>query len=146
MDVMTRFSFFHDRVREAVETLVSPVAAVTLHLTFGRLSMGTVDGLGESATDVQVFQVVGHYVAARELVTDPSEIHHVACLLLEAAKRSVASTSYSEAVSYAEAALEFIGGTERTCFCVAFACAFVPCTPSSRSPRSNAAASACVHA
>ena len=112
LDVNTRFSFFHDRVREAVDTLVTPDAAATLHRTFGRAAFAAIEQSGPTAaTDAQVFEVVGHYIEARALVSDPSEIHHVACLLLEAAKRSVASTSYSEAVSYAEAALDFIGGT-----------------------------------
>ena len=60
----------------------------------------------------QLFEAVGHLVHARERLTSKPERHHVASLLLTAARRSAASTSNAEAIDFASAGLDFINGQE----------------------------------
>ena len=48
-----QYSFFHDRVREAVGTMVSPDQARNHHLVFGRLALQHMDATAEP-TDAQV--------------------------------------------------------------------------------------------
>lgn len=83
-------AFLHDRVRQAVASLVDEARGRALHLRIGRLLL-------EGAGDDGLFEIVGHLDEAIDLVTDPDERHRLMELNLRAARRARASAAFEAA-------------------------------------------------
>lgn len=96
------YRFSHDRVQQSAYALTPAAARAPLRLEIGRLLLrGRASAEQGSVADTT--DILGHFVAARDLIVDPAERREVASLALDAGKRARAALSYDAAV----AALDF---------------------------------------
>lgn len=89
---------YHDRVREAVVAHLSGVGQVKrIHLDIARFltNVYTEDELEEN-----IFEVVRHLEAAKDLITEEEEILHLADLYFRAGQKAQKSAAYSSALAF----------------------------------------------
>ncbi|MES0489477.1 MAG: ATP-binding sensor histidine kinase [Leptospirales bacterium] len=94
---LNELKFLHDRVQQGAYTLISDEKKQAVHLQIGRLLLKstTPDNLEEN-----IFDIVGHYNRAIELVTKPKEKCQIAELNLMAGQKAKFATAYDAAVDY----------------------------------------------
>ena len=100
------YKFLHDRVREAVYTLIPEEQRAALHLRIGRVLVASL-----SAEEVQakVFDLASHFNHGAVLITEQEERVRVAELNLTAARKAKASTAYRAAAGYLAAGVGLLG-------------------------------------
>ncbi len=103
------YGFSHDRIREAVYSLIPEKERPQLHLTIGRemLKRLSEEEL-EQAPNQSVFDLVSQWNQAAEIVKSREEHRILARLNLLAGKRSNSSTAYKAALAYCLRGLDLI--------------------------------------
>ena len=91
------YRFVHDRVQEAVYSLIPEEERAPLHLRIGRILYGQLRG---AQLDEHVFEIVNQLNRARELMTTPEERSTLAELNLAAGTRARRSSAYAAALQY----------------------------------------------
>jgi predicted ATPase/class 3 adenylate cyclase len=99
------YRFLHDRIQQAAHSLNTPEQTRQARLRLGR---GLIERSKDPATDDQLFDMVGHLNAARELITDTAEREQLARLNLAAATRARQSTAYVPALGYVTTAMQLL--------------------------------------
>jgi PAS domain S-box-containing protein len=91
------YRFVHDRVQEAVYTLIPEGERAAEHLRIGRLLAAQ---RPPEAIAEHVFEIVGQLNRGAALIDSPEEREQVAELNLMAGQRAIASTAYASALMY----------------------------------------------
>ncbi len=95
------FKFAHDRIQQAVLSLMSKTDKSEIHLRIGRhfLTKYTEEGIEE-----RVFSILQQFNSAFELLKDPKERQQIAVLNMTAARRAKSSVAYVPAQDYLDKA------------------------------------------
>lgn len=104
----SHFHFAHDRVQQAVYSLIAETEKVKAHRTIGKLLL-------ESSTAEQlfdnIFDIVNHLNTSQALIESDEETMQLAELNLVAAERTIASTAYESAQGYLDMGIKLAGET-----------------------------------
>jgi predicted ATPase/signal transduction histidine kinase/CheY-like chemotaxis protein len=92
-----RFKFLHDRVQQAAYELVNVSKRIETHLKIGRLLRTS---LPESEQEERLFDIIGHFRLAKDLLTDDKENRELILMILSAAKRAKDSAAYDTACGF----------------------------------------------
>ncbi|HET6306961.1 MAG TPA: AAA family ATPase [Rhodopila sp.] len=92
-----RYRFIHDRVQEAVYSLIPGSSRAAAHLHIGRLLAARTP---PEQLEETIFEIVNQLNRGAALITNREEREHLAEFNLIAAKRARASTAYASALSY----------------------------------------------
>jgi|GEM_PF-1129515 len=92
-----RYRFQHDRVQQAAHALIAPAAVAGLRLKIGRVLLSHLD---EDDLDKRLLEVTDHLNSGRQLIDDHAERIRLVELNVEAARRSMAATSYRAALHF----------------------------------------------
>jgi len=103
------YVFPHDRVQQAVYSLVSEHERAALHLAIGR-RLQAVNGPAPARGGAQIFQVAHQLNLGRTLIEAPAERRALALVDLEAALAAKRSAAYAAALEYLSLGLELAGG------------------------------------
>ncbi len=98
----------HDRIIEAVYSLIPPDERKRLHYQIGRMYLST---LSAADTEERITLIVNHLNAGRVLIGDQSEKRALVKLNIAAAEKAKKSIAYTSALQYYHTALE-LGGDE----------------------------------
>ena len=91
------YRFFHDRVQEAVYSLIPQQLRAETHLRIGRL---LAERTPSHEREQRIFEIVNQFNRATHLITSNDERRRVAELNLVAARRAKRSIAYASALSY----------------------------------------------
>ena len=100
------YRFIHDRVQEAVYSLIAVESRAAVHLRIGRLLVSHTPP--EKQQDA-IFELVNQFDRALELLTSREERQRVAELNLAAARRAKSSSAYASALTYLTVGAELLG-------------------------------------
>lgn len=92
------FKFQHDRVQQAVYSLILPGERPQIHLSTARLLKNAVDTPEELAD--RLFEIVSHYNKSLHAINDPAEKLGVIELNYQAGMKARASAAYSASAGY----------------------------------------------
>lgn len=101
------YRFVHDRVQEAAYSLIAPEQRPPAHLRIGKL---LILRLTPKQREDAIFEIVGHFNRASELVTLPSEREELAALNLIAGERAKGAAAYASALSYLKSGVALLAG------------------------------------
>ncbi|HEX6846520.1 MAG TPA: hypothetical protein VF144_06060, partial [Chitinophagaceae bacterium] len=93
------YKFAHDRVQQAIYSLVPDKEKNTLHLLNGRR---LVSYYGMAEQQERIFEIVNQWNLGAGLLTDQKDRAYLASLNLDAGKRAMATTAYPQALQYFE--------------------------------------------
>lgn len=99
------YQFLHDRVQQAVYTLLDDNDRQHLHLKIGRLLLKNSISENESESEFDIADQINRGVS---LITDANEKRHVAELNLKAGIRSKASIAYQTALVYLKTGISLL--------------------------------------
>ncbi len=102
-----RYRFLHDRVQEAVYSLIDPDERLSIHLRLGRVLR---ERAGEGQ-ERELFAAVDQLNEGRSLIDDPAELEELRRLDLLAGRRAMAASAPHLAHRYLLVALELLGLT-----------------------------------
>jgi PAS domain S-box-containing protein len=91
------FRFLHDRVQEAAYALIEENDRSAMHLRIARMLLSHTP---HAQREEAIFEIVGQFNRALELLDERAEREQVAALNLMAAKRAKASKAYVSALAY----------------------------------------------
>jgi transcriptional regulator with GAF, ATPase, and Fis domain/predicted ATPase len=91
------YSFLHDQVQQAAYARLPEESRIGVHLAIGRLLLETWD---RTHAEERVFDIVGHLLIGRDLITDESERLVLAQVCRLAGERARTATAYQAALSY----------------------------------------------
>lgn len=103
------YRFLHDRVQEAVYSLIPQALRAEAHLHIGRL---LASNTRPDEVEAGIFEIVNQLNRGSHLITSIAERVHVAELNLIAGRRAKNSTAYASALTYLHAGRELL--TEET--------------------------------
>lgn len=103
--VVASYKFAHDRIQQAVYSLISETDKQAVHLRVGQLLRRntTIEAL-----DQNIFDIVNQLNQAQKLIDQPSEREDLAQLNLKAGKKAKASTAYQPAFNYLQVGLNLL--------------------------------------
>ncbi len=96
------YKFAHDRVQQAIYSLIPEKEKTTLHLLNGRRLQSYFDA---NERQERIFEIVNQWNLGYPLLTDKTERSFLADLNLQAGRKAMASTAYPQAVQYFEKAI-----------------------------------------
>src|SRR5688572_9400498 len=99
------YRFLHDRVQQACFLLLAPGDVATIHLQVGQRQL---ERLRRGDGDLDVFDVVAHFNAALDSLTDNDLRRELAELNLAAARKAKTSSAYEAAAAYVDAGLRLL--------------------------------------
>lgn len=103
------YVFPHDRVQQAVYSLVAEGERAARHLAIGRRLQGVGGAIAPAQREAHVFQVAHQLNLGRSLLREPLERRALAVVDLEAALAAKRSAAYAAALDYLSLALELQG-------------------------------------
>jgi predicted ATPase/signal transduction histidine kinase/CheY-like chemotaxis protein len=99
------FEFLHDRVRQAIHSLLSEQQREKVHLQIGRILL---ENTGEEEPADTLFDIVNHLDMGRNLIRSESERERLAGLNLRAGRKAKASTAYETAYNYLKTGMNLL--------------------------------------
>lgn len=100
-----RYSFAHDRIEEAAYRLIPEQDRAPIHLRIGRVLAAS---LKQEEASEHLFEIVGQFNRAVDLIDSETERRKLAALNLSAGRRAKKSIAYAAAKTYLEAGLALI--------------------------------------
>ncbi len=94
--------FAHDRLRQAAYALIADAKKPAIHLGIARLLHAS---LPPEEREERLFELVEHWNAAADLLTDDAEKRHLAESNLNAGKKAKASAAHQSAIGYLSAGI-----------------------------------------
>jgi predicted ATPase/signal transduction histidine kinase/serine phosphatase RsbU (regulator of sigma subunit)/tRNA A-37 threonylcarbamoyl transferase component Bud32 len=104
--VATSYKFVHDRVQQAVYSLIPDTETQTVHLRIGRLLL---QYTSKTEIDQNIFDIVNQFNQGQTLVEQQSERNELAKLNLQAGKKAKASAAYQAAFNYLQIGINLLG-------------------------------------
>jgi len=99
------YKFQHDRVQQAVYTMILPEKRKQVHLSIGKLIL---NHTREKGLEDVLMDVVSHLNEGRVLVKDQEELVEIADLNLQAGIKAKQSSAYASALSFLKISLEIL--------------------------------------
>jgi PAS domain S-box-containing protein len=99
------FSFFHDRIHQAVYSLLSTRQKQRLHLRIGNIMLESTE---KEQKDQVICEITDHLNKGRALVKEQEEKYELAELNLVAGRKAKASIAYGSAQRYITAGMEML--------------------------------------
>ncbi len=96
------FTFLHDKIQQALLSLLSDDERKRIHLQIARVLLSTSANI---ETDEKIYEIANHFNYASELVTSTEDIHKVAEINLFAGIRAKKASAYEQARNYIETAM-----------------------------------------
>ncbi len=100
-----RYRFLHDRVQQAAYFLIPDDQKQLTHLQIGKLLQ---QNLSETEKEEKLFDIVGHFNIAIELIAQPKERETLAKLNLTAAQKARNSTAYVAARNFVQIGINLL--------------------------------------
>ncbi|WP_293142319.1 AAA family ATPase [Okeania sp. SIO3I5] len=100
-----RYRFLHDRVQQAAYSLIPDAQKQTTHLKIGQLLQ---KNLSATEKEEKLFDIVGHFNIAIELITQPIEREILARLNLAAGQKARNSTAYVAARNFVQIGINLL--------------------------------------
>ena len=100
------YKFSHDRVQQAVYSLIPTEARERVHLKIGRRLQSN---MSQAKAATLIFDVVNQLNVGRALLADDAEIIALAELNLDAGKRSKLNSAFNTALDYFDCGIELLG-------------------------------------
>ena len=104
-DVKLVFKFTHDRIQQAVYSLIPEAEKPKLHVSIGRLLY---EDTSEANLNKEIFQITGQFNQGAALITNVEEKYLLARLNLLAATKAKASAAFAQAHQYVQMALSML--------------------------------------
>ncbi len=99
------FKFAHDRIQQAVYSLIPDEERKVIHLRIGRLLL---DNIPDNKREENLFDIVNQLNFGRDLLETSEEKYFLTCINLEAGKKANLSAAYKPAFDYLKIALELL--------------------------------------
>ncbi|MBS1737326.1 MAG: AAA family ATPase [Bacteroidetes bacterium] len=99
------YRFLHDRVQQAVYSMIAVEKRQALHLSIGRLILNYTN---EEKLDEVLLEAVGHLNEGRLLVSNPEELTKLSNLNLRAGIKAKQSSAYDAALNYLKIGFELL--------------------------------------
>lgn len=93
------YRFTHDRIQQAVYSLINVNDRNQAHLTIGRLLLANIP---EDKKEARLFDIVNQWNWGKDIITDPGEKELLAKLNLEAGRKAKQSSAFKAALEYYE--------------------------------------------
>ena len=97
--------FAHDKIHEAVYALIPEGIRQKLHLKIGRFLL---EDFHRGETDDRIFEIAYHLNIGKDLSTSTDENYEIALHNLSAGKKAMSLSSYDQALTYFEIAIELL--------------------------------------
>ena len=94
------YKFQHDRIQQAVYSMLSEKEKELIHLKVGRLLL---ENVGETRLDEEIFDITNHLNLAKNLIIEPEARVQLARLNLRAGRKARKSIAYNYAIEYLKA-------------------------------------------
>lgn len=104
-DMAIAYRFLHDRVQQAAYELIPKSQQAETHLNIGRRLY---EHLVPDSLDEKIFDVVGHFNQAINLIINPQEKELLADLNLQAGRTAKAASAHKSALEYFTAGLKYL--------------------------------------
>ena len=108
-DLEIRFGFAHDRIRQAVYSLISENEKSLIHLKIGQEYL---NGFRETKRTDEIFDMVNHLNIGKGLMSEKDDRIELADLNIMAGNKAKKSTAFAAALSYFESALSMLSEEE----------------------------------
>ncbi len=92
-----RFKFSHDRIQQAVYSLISEEDKVSIHNKIGKILLTS---YRNNQLESNIFELVNHLNISRSIITNKDEMLELAELNVNAGKRAMSNSSYDIAGNY----------------------------------------------
>ncbi|BAZ04741.1 AAA family ATPase [Calothrix sp. NIES-3974] len=102
-----QYRFLHDRVQQAAYCLIPEGEKQTTHLQIGQLLQRN---LSDSVREEKLFEIVGHWNLAADLITDLQERENLVRLNLAAGKKARNSAAYASARNFFQTGIKLLSG------------------------------------
>jgi len=93
------FRFTHDRIQQAVYSLIDEKERNQAHLRIGRLLLANIP---EDKKETRLFDIINQWNWGKDIITDPGEKELLANLNLEAGRKAKQSSAFKAALEYYE--------------------------------------------
>ena len=103
------YTFLHDRIQQAVYSLIPEERRADTHLRIGRMLLTTMTA---DQLDEHLFDVAGQFNRGAARLFDPDEKVQVATIDLRAGRKAKASAAYASACVYSAAGMELLGESD----------------------------------
>ncbi|TAF33467.1 MAG: GAF domain-containing protein [Cytophagales bacterium] len=103
------FKFAHDRIQQAIYTLIPKEEKFNKHLNIGRKLLSI---YSKEEAEEHVFELLQHFNTALELLVSEDERYQVALLNLLAAKKAKSSVAYALAEEHISQAFKLVNNTQ----------------------------------
>ncbi len=100
-----QFKFSHDRIQQAVYSLITEEEREQSHQRIGRMLLTEVD---RQSREARIFDIVNHLNESRRLLGNRAERLELAALNLEAGRRAKVNSAFPTALRYLGAGIELI--------------------------------------
>lgn len=104
-ETMPEYTFSHDRIQQAIYSLIPPDEQEALHWKIGQLLLQNTQ---PHERDVRLFDIVNQLNQGRKLINDQPGLYELAELNLLAGKKAKSNAAYSSAFSYLRAGIEIL--------------------------------------
>jgi predicted ATPase len=103
--IAIQYQFLHDKIQQAAYELMPEDTRKKLHLQIGRLLLKN-NVLQEGGENL--FDIVSHFLACADLITEQGEKEKIARYFLWAGKKAKIATAYQNAKNYLQAGLQLL--------------------------------------
>ncbi len=100
-----KYRFLHDRIQQAAYSLIPDRQKPATHLKIGQLLQQKCSAIEQ---EEKLFDLVGHFNLAKELIIDPSDRQFFVDLNFNAGRKARNSTAYAAANIYLQTAIELL--------------------------------------
>ena len=104
--LVAEYKFAHDRIQQAVYSLIPEADTQAVHLGVGKLSLRNISS---EQFQQKLFEIVNQLNRGRGLIEQPTERNELAQLNLRAGKKAKSSTAYQQAFNYLQIGLSLLG-------------------------------------
>ncbi len=105
-DAEVVYKFSHDRIQQAVHSMMDEYQKKEYHLGIGRILL---TNTSTEKLDEEIFEIVNHLNSGIDLIVDLSEKHNLSRLNLIAGKKAKSATAYEPALGYLTTGIELLG-------------------------------------
>ncbi|MCP9234466.1 adenylate/guanylate cyclase domain-containing protein [Lewinella sp. JB7] len=99
------YTFVHDRIQQAVYSLIAPADSAPMHARIGRLLLASVP---EARHDERLFDIVNQLNRGLPAITDPEERARLIDLNLAAGRRAKQASAFRRAAEYLQVGIELL--------------------------------------
>ena len=104
-EVSVEYKFAHDRIQQAVYSLIPPADKQAVHWQVGQLLLCRTP---QDEQEAKIFLIANHLNSGKESIRHPSQQSELATLNLTAGKKAKAAAAYEPAFRYLQSGLELL--------------------------------------